>query len=91
MSRRREIPKRMRPDDGSGGVPWGEIAAIAGVILAAVAGILVAGLGVFFIDFVLELFGIALGAMGYALSARRLGIAAVVFSTVLLFVFLAVS
>jgi hypothetical protein len=46
---------------------------------------------VFFVDFVLEFLGILLGATGYALGARRLGIATVVLSTVLLLVFLAAS
>lgn len=56
-----------------------------------VLGLVCAASGVFFVDFVLEFLGILLGATGYALGARRLGIATVVLSTVLLLVFLAAS
>ncbi len=52
MSRRRDSSKRTRPDDESGGAFWGELAAIARVILTAIAGILVAGLAFFFMYFV---------------------------------------
>jgi hypothetical protein len=45
--------------------------------------------GVFFVDFLFEFLGILLGATGYALGARRFGIATVVLSTILLLVFMA--
>jgi len=52
-----------------------------------VLGIISAASGVLHLDFVFELLGIVLGTAGYALGGRRLGIATLVISTVLLFVF----
>ncbi len=54
-------------------------------------GIITAAIGVFFVDLVLEFLGIVLGTIGYVLGCRRLGIATVVISTVLLLVFMAAS
>ena len=67
---RKDSPEQTKSSGGLGGAFRGEIAATAIVILAAIAGILVAGLGVLFIDFVFEIFGIALGAMGNARHPR---------------------
>ncbi len=84
MSARRESPGRTTPEaKAEGRAPWGTVVCVLGLVCAAS--------GVFFVDFVLEFLGILLGATGYALGARRLGIATVVLSTVLLLVFLAAS
>lgn len=79
MSTRRESPERTLPEAKA---PWGTAACVLGMVCAAS--------GVFFVDFVFEFLGILLGATSYALGARRLGIATVVLSTVLLLVFMAV-
>ncbi len=56
-----------------------------------VLGMISATSGVLHLDIVFEFLGIALGTAGYALGARRLGIATVILSTVLLLIFLAAN
>lgn len=75
-SRKTELSEKARE-----GTFWGTVASILGITLAA--------LGIFFLDIVLEFAGILLGTLGYGLGARKLGIAAVTISTLLLLVFLA--
>lgn len=85
MSARRESPEQTGPEANvaEGRAPWGAAACVFGIITAAI--------GVFFVDLVLEFLGIVLGTIGYVLGCRRLGIATVVISTVLLLVFMAAS
>ena len=84
MSIHRESPGQTAPAvKAEGRTPWGTAACALGIICAAS--------GVFFIDLIFEFVGILLGAAGYALGARRLGIATIVLSTVLLLIFLAIS
>ncbi len=66
-----------------GRAPWGTAACVLGIVCAVSGG--------FFIDVILEFLGFLMGVIGYALGARRLGIATIVLSTALLLVFLAAS
>ena len=84
MSVHRENPEQTSPETKvEGRAPWGTAACVLGMVCAAS--------GAFFIDIVLEFLGVLLGATGYALGARKLGITTVVLSTILLLVFLAAS
>lgn len=59
--------------------------------VAGVLGMASAASGMLFMDIVLEFSGMTLGAFAYALGARRLGVAALVVSTVLMLIFLAAN
>ena len=84
MSVHRENPEQTSPETKvDGRAPWGTAVCVLGMVCAAS--------GAFFIDIVLEFLGVLLGATGYALGARKLGITTVVLSTILLLVFLAAS
>ena len=84
MSVRRESSGQTGPEEkAEGRASWGIAVCVLGMISAAS--------GVLHLDIVFEFLGILLGTAGYALGARRLGIATVVLSTILLFVFLAAS
>lgn len=82
MSVRRVSPSRTRPAAKARSL-WG--------IAACVVGIGCAALGVLFLHIVLEFAGIFLGAVGYALGARRLGFVTIVLATALLLVFLVIT
>ena len=84
MSAHKESPGHTGPEEkAEGRALWGIAVSILGMISAAS--------GALHLDIVFEFFGIALGTAGYVLGARKLGIATVVLSTVLLLVFLAAS
>ncbi len=85
MSAHRESPGQTGPEAkaAEGRAAWGTAACVLGMISAAS--------GALHLDFAFEFLGIVLGTAGYMLGARRLGIATVVLSTILLFVFLAAN
>ena len=84
MSARPESPGQTRPEEkAEGRASWGIVVCTLGMISAASGGL--------HLDIVFEFLGITLGTVGYMLGARRLGIATVVLSTVLLMGFLAAS
>ncbi len=76
MSTSEELSKKVRE-----GSFWGTTVSILGLVLASLGG--------FFLDVMLEFAGIVLGAAGYGLGAHKLGIATVAISTILLLAFLA--